>query len=141
VLAAAEALDEIHSRGVAHGDLRTANIILVPGRSNCLQMMFVDFGTATTWTSATKDERGPKKSAQEDCGELYRLLLKCLNVPHRRMCPLLRALPRQGPILKFLEVGGIKATYEEQFQEAIKRVMSRGGTETFARQRAVETVS
>ncbi|KAF8604885.1 hypothetical protein BDV93DRAFT_522179, partial [Ceratobasidium sp. AG-I] len=46
----------IHSRGVSHGEIREANIILVPGAHNCLQIMFFDFGAATTWSNTTEDE-------------------------------------------------------------------------------------
>ena len=111
MLAAAEALNKIHSRGVSHGDIKKANIILVPGADNCLQIMFVDFGGATTWNNAAEDGEMDNMYAREDCRRLCGILLCCLSVSQEEIRPILRVLPRQGPILKFLNIAGIKATY------------------------------
>ncbi|KAF8604884.1 hypothetical protein BDV93DRAFT_605772 [Ceratobasidium sp. AG-I] len=140
MIAAAEALDQIHSRGVSHGDIKRANIILIPGAHNCLQMMFVDFGAATTCDTPAENEKD-NMYAEEDCEQLYRILLSCLSVSPKEIRPLLRALPRQGPIIKFLDVAGIRATYEEQLEEVVRSIMSFGNSEQVARNKAISVVT
>ncbi|KAF8594245.1 hypothetical protein BDV93DRAFT_580492 [Ceratobasidium sp. AG-I] len=43
--------------------------------------------------------------------------------------PLLRIIPRQGAIIKFLEAWDTRATYEEQVEAAVTEIMARGITD------------
>jgi hypothetical protein len=111
MVTAAEALDQPHSRGVSHGDIRAAIVIF--GSQGCFPMRFVNFGAADLF-SGDEITREPANGAFHlDTIELPRLLVEYFGISPGVARPLLRAIPHRGVIIKFIEVWEIHLTYKE----------------------------
>lgn len=123
VLAAAEALECVHSCGVTHGDIREANIIMARNPQGRFDLRFIDFGAGDVWSSNQIEGDEIRECSRLDSRNLLRLILEYFGFSRREAIPLLRAMPRQGAILKFLEVLDIQPTLEAQIEFAVARVM------------------
>lgn len=121
-LSAAEALEHVHSYGVTHGDIREANIIMVQNLQGHFDIRFIDFGYGDVWYGKTASDEA-RECSRLDSRNLLRLLLEYFGFSRREAIPLLRAMPRQGAILKFLEVLDIQPTLEAQIEFEVARVM------------------
>ncbi|KAF8598477.1 hypothetical protein BDV93DRAFT_337483 [Ceratobasidium sp. AG-I] len=139
---AAEALDQLHSRGVQHGNIREPNILLIPSPQEQFPLRFVDFGASAVYESGELTEEYARFKLEDDTRNFLSLALEYFGLDAASSRPLLRAIPRQGPIVKFLEAWGTRATYEEQVEAAVAEIMARGVTdEAMVRRMVLEHVT
>lgn len=82
-----------------------------------------------------------KHDFQEDAERLLDLLVGYFGLDCASAHPPLRAIPRHGAIMKFLEAWDIRPTYEEQIEATVARMMASGATnEAALREQAIEVV-
>lgn len=82
-----------------------------------------------------------KHDFQEDTERLLDLLVEYLGLDFASARPPLRAIPRQGAIMRLLEAWDIHPTYEEQIEATIARMMAGEATnEAALREQAIEVV-
>ncbi|KAF8598482.1 hypothetical protein BDV93DRAFT_609830 [Ceratobasidium sp. AG-I] len=129
MVTAAEALDQLHSRGVRHGDIREPNIILLPSPQERFPLRFVDFGASAVYESDELTEESAQLKLRDDTSSLMKLLIGYFGLSPASSRPPLRAIPRQGAIVKFLEAWNTRATYEEQVEALVAEIMARGVTD------------
>jgi serine/threonine protein kinase len=142
MVTAAEALDQLHSRGISHGDIREANVIVISGSQERFPMRFVDFGAANVISRDEMAGEAANGVFHVDTILLLRLLVEYFGISREAARPLLRAIPRRGAIMKFIEVWQIHPTYEEQLQSAIAGLMRRRGcSEEIARECVIDHVT
>jgi serine/threonine protein kinase len=119
MVAAAEALDQLHLRGVSHNDIREPNILILPGRQEPFPIRFIDFGVACTFPGDEIASEYAKHAFEQDSHWFVRLLADYFGLSQEAARPILRTIPRQGAIVKFLEAWAVHPTYEEQLKATI----------------------
>ncbi|KAF8601414.1 hypothetical protein BDV93DRAFT_558494 [Ceratobasidium sp. AG-I] len=141
MITAAVALDQLHSYGVGHGDIREPNIIVITSPQEPFPMRFVDFGASAVYERDELIEESAQFKFEDDARNLMHLVLGYFDLDAASSRPLLRTIPRQGAIVKFLEAWDTRATYEEQVEAAVTEIMARGVTdETMVREMVLEYV-
>lgn len=141
MVAAAEAVDHFHSRGVYHGHICEANTMVLKNPQERFPIRIVGFGYSDLYEGEGWTEKDVKLSLDSDTSSLMKLLVGYFGLTPESAFPLLRAIPREGAIVKFLEAWDVRASYEEQLEAGVAQYMARGATdEARIRRRLVKYV-
>ncbi|KAF8606953.1 hypothetical protein BDV93DRAFT_505826 [Ceratobasidium sp. AG-I] len=134
---AAEALDQVHSRRVLHGDLRESNILILNNPHDPFPIRFVDFGRSLPVEGVAK--KIVKNDFRAETESWMELLVEYYGLDVEESFPEFRAIPREGAIMKFIKTWDIRPTYEEQIEAMVAMAMSRGNSnEAAMREMAIE---
>ncbi|KAF8598478.1 hypothetical protein BDV93DRAFT_547393 [Ceratobasidium sp. AG-I] len=139
MITAAEALDQVHSRLVLHGDIREANILILNDTHDPFPIRFVDFGFSRPIERLRK--KAVRIHFRAETERWMVLLLKYFGLRVEESYPEFRAIPREGVIMKFIETWDIRPTYEEQIEAMVAMMMAQGNlNEVVIRKIAIETI-
>ncbi|KAF8598480.1 hypothetical protein BDV93DRAFT_337509 [Ceratobasidium sp. AG-I] len=124
MITAAEAITQLHSRGVLHGDIREPNIILLNNPHDPFPIQFVDFGSSLPIEGIREDV--VKNDFRAETERWMVLLLGYFGLDAMEGFPALRTIPREGAIMKFIETWDIRPTREEQVEAMVAKRMAKG---------------
>ncbi|KAF8598479.1 hypothetical protein BDV93DRAFT_609827 [Ceratobasidium sp. AG-I] len=138
MIVAAEAINQLHSRRVLHGDIREPNILILSNPQDPFPIRFVDFGRSLPIEGVGK--KIVENDFQAETEKWMELLLEYFGLDVEESFPAFRAIPREGAIMKFIETWDIRPTYEEQIEATVAMMMARGNSnEAAIREVVIET--
>jgi serine/threonine protein kinase len=135
VVAAADALVELHSYRVAHLDLSDCNVMILPDPNECFPIRFIDFGCALVIPVSRLKTSKANYSIGTDRVQLLYTLVKTWSYRKKEARPLLRAIPARDSVQLLIDKWGILPTLEEEKARSIAQLMEWGISEEEARKK------
>lgn len=124
MITAAEAIDQVHSRRVLHYDIREENILILNNPQDPFPIRFIDFGHSRPTEGDSEELIADDFRTETE--NWMALLIGYYGLEPKESFPALRAIPREGAIVKFIKTWNIRATYEEQVEAIVAKRMARG---------------
>jgi len=100
----------------------------------------IDFGASTTYLGDRVTSEAAQEEFFSDSRTLLGLLVSCFRLTRAQARPLLRAIPREGAIMKFVDAWGVQPTYDAELNHMVASLMAIA-PERYTRERALQYVS
>jgi hypothetical protein len=140
VIAAADALVELHSYRVAHVEPSETNIMVLSDPNEPLPIRFVDFGCSLVIPLSKLKTTRAKSALVSDRVGLFLTLVGVSSFTQEEVRPLLREIPHKDSVQQLIDLWGIKPTVEEEKARHIARWVKWGISEEKAKEKAEQYI-